>query len=726
MTPEIRKRGGTALAPAASAPPATRWVCPMHPQVVRDAPGDCPICGMALEPHTVALEPEQNTELARMTRRFGVSAAASAPLVILAMLPHLLGPAHAPLLPEPLGRWIELLLATPVVLWGGWPFFLRAWHSLRNRSPNMFTLIGLGVGVAYAYSVVATLAPHVFPPAYRDAHGRVGVYFEAAAVIVSFVLLGQVLELRSRAATGAAIRALLELAPRTARRVRSDGIEEDVPIDSIRPGDRVRVRPGERVPVDGVVESGASAVDESMLTGEPIQVEKTPGEGVIGATLNGTGTLVVRAERVGDDTLLAQIVRMTADAARTRAPIQRLADVVAAYFVPAVVAIAAVTFGVWALAGPEPRLAHAVVSAVSVLLIACPCALGLATPVSILVATGIGARAGVLFRNATAIEMLRRVDTLVVDKTGTLTAGKPRLVQVVPAPGWAEDEVLRLAAGVEQASEHPLASAIVAGAQARELEIPPAAGFASTTGRGVAGDIGGRSVVLGNRELLRDRGVDPGPLADLAERLRAEGATVVFVAAGGAMAGILAVADPIRDTTPEAIRGLRADGLRLVILSGDSRTTAEAVARKLGIDTVIAEALPHQKLEVVRRLQSEGSRVAVAGDGINDAPALAQADVGIAMGTGTDVAMESADVTLVHGDLRGIVRARKLSRITVRNIRENLFLAFVYNAVSVPVAAGVLYPAFGIGLSPIVASAAMSLSSVSVIGNALRLRRVRL
>ena len=719
---------GMALEPAAPALPgtATQWVCPMHPKIVRDAPGDCPICGMALEPRTVELDEQENPELARMTRRFWASAVLSVPIVVLAMIPHWTGQAHGALLPGRSGTWIELLLATPVVVWGGGPFFVRAWHSLVHRSPNMFTLIGLGVGVAYAYSVVAALSPGVFPATFRDHDGRVGVYFEAAAVIVTLVLLGQVLELRARARTGAAIRALLGLAPRSARRLDADGAEADVPIDRIHPGDRVRVRPGERVPVDGEVEEGASAVDESMVTGEPIPVPKAAGDRVIGATVNGTGTLVVRAERVGAESLLAQIVRMVGDAQRSRAPIQRLADTVAGYFAPAVVVIAAVTFLIWAVVGPEPRLAHALVNAVAVLLIACPCALGLATPVSVMVATGMGARAGVLFRNAAAIEVLRRVDTLVVDKTGTLTAGKPRLVDVVPAPGWTEDGILALAAGLERPSEHPLAAAILDGARERGLDLPAVEKFESVTGKGVSGRVAGRPVALGNQLFLRDLGVDPGPLAARADRMRAEGQTVMFVTAGGEEVGLIGVADPIRDTTPAAIVALQAEGLRVVILTGDSLATAEAVARKLSIDEVIAEMLPDGKLDAVRRLQAAGRRVAVAGDGINDAPALAQADVGIAMGTGTDVAMESADVTLVKGDLRGIVRARRLSQAAVRNIRQNLFFAFVYNAVSVPIAAGVLYPALGILLSPIVASAAMSFSSVSVIGNALRLRRVRL
>jgi len=619
--------------------------------------------------------------------------------------------------------WIEVLLATPVVLWGGWPFLVRGAQSIASRHLNMFTLIGLGVSVAYAYSLVAALAPGIFPASFRDAFGRVALYFEAAAVIVTLVLLGQVLELRARSRTGAAIRALLGLAPKTARRLRDDSAEEDVSLDAVQPGDRLRVRPGEKVPVDGVVLEGASAVDESMVTGESIPVEKKRGDRVIGATVNGTGGLVMRAERVGAETLLSQIVRMVAEAQRSRAPIQKLADRVSAVFVPTVVSVAVVAFVVWSVWGPEPRMAYALINAIAVLIIACPCALGLATPVSIMVAAGKGATLGVLFRNAEAIELLRKVDTLVVDKTGTLTLGKPRLVSVVPAEGGDGAELLTHAAALERGSEHPLAAAIVAGAEERRLRLPKAEDFASLTGKGVKGRVSGKVVALGNRALLEELGIEPGGLGEKAESLRKEGQTVMFVAVDGRAAGLLGVADPVKDTTPEAVRALHGEGVRLVMITGDSRTTAEAVARRLGIDEVMAEVLPEQKAEAVKRLQAQGRIVAMAGDGINDAPALAQAQVGIAMGTGTDVAMESAGVTLVKGDLRGIARARRLSHATMSNIRQNLFFAFVYNALGVPVAAGVLYPFFGILLSPIIAAAAMSFSSVSVIGNALRLRR---
>jgi Cu+-exporting ATPase len=624
------------------------------------------------------------------------------------------------------GRWLELLLATPVVLWGGWPFFVRAYDSIVHKSLNMFTLIGLGVGVAYAYSVVATVAGGIFPPSFRGQGGHVGVYYEAAAVIVTLVLLGQVLELRARSQTGAAIRALLGLAPKTARRIESDGAERDVSLDQVRPGDRLRVRPGEKLPVDGTVVEGKSSVDESMVTGEPIPVEKGPGDRVIGATINGTGGLVMEAERVGADTLLAQIVQMVANAQRSRAPIQRLADVVAGWFVPAVVIAAIITFVVWSLWGPEPAMAYALINAVAVLIIACPCALGLATPMSIMVAAGKGATAGVLFKNAEAIEKLREVDTLVVDKTGTLTLGRPKLVTVAPQPESDETELLRLAAGLERGSEHPLAAAIVSGAEERGVEISPAEEFASITGKGVTGRIEGRRVALGNRALLEELGIDPGELAARAEELRGDGQTVMFVTVDDRPVGLLGVADPIKETTPAAIEGLHRAGVRIVMLTGDSNTTAQAVAAKLGIDEVVAEVLPDQKVEAIRRLQGEGRIVAMAGDGINDAPALAQAEVGIAMGTGTDVAMESAGVTLVQGDLTGIVRARRLSQATMRNIQQNLFFAFVYNALGVPIAAGALYPFFGILLSPMIAAAAMSFSSVSVVANALRLRTVRL
>jgi Cu+-exporting ATPase len=697
----------------------------MHPEVRQIGPGACPLCGMALEPVVMTAEEPANEELADMTRRFRVSVALTVPLMLLAMsdlLPGGLG--HV--VPPVARSWVQLLLATPVVLWGAAPFFGRGWQSLANRSLNMFTLIALGVGVAYLFSVVATLVPGLFPASFRIHDGAPPVYFEAAAVIVVLVQLGQVLELRARSQTGAAIRALLGLAPKTARRLRPDGTDEDVPLEHIQPGDRLRVRPGEKVPVDGVVLEGTSAVDESMITGEPMPVEKRAGDAVIGATMNATGSLVMRAERVGAGTLLARIVAMVAEAQRSRAPIQRLADVVSSYFVPAVVAVAIATALAWGLAGPEPRAAYAIVNAVAVLIIACPCALGLATPMSIMVATGRGATAGVLFKNAEAIEVLQRVDTLVMDKTGTLTRGTPALASVVPFAPWNEPDLLRMAASLERGSEHPLAAAIVDGAAARGLVLASPEAFESRTGRGVVGRVDGRPAALGNLALLDEIGVAVGDAAARAETMRREGQTAVFVAVDGALAGIVSVADPIKETTPEAIAQLHAEGLRLVMLTGDSRTTAEAVARRLGIDDVIPEVLPDQKAAVIERLQREGRVVAMAGDGINDAPALAQAQVGIAMGTGTDVAMASAGVTLVKGDLRGIARARRLSRATMSNIRQNLFFAFVYNALGVPVAAGVLYPVFGLLLSPMIAAAAMSLSSVSVIGNALRLRRVSL
>jgi len=735
MHPEVRepKPGscpscGMALEPVGVQAPATKteWVCPMHPEVVRDQPGSCPKCGMALEPRTVTAEAEANPELADMTRRFWVSLALTVPLLVVAMGAYLPGQLLERFASARTLTWIELVLASPVVLWGGWPFFVRGWQSIVLRSLNMFTLIGLGVGVAYAYSVVAAVWPGLFPPSFRESTGEVGVYFEAAGVIVTLVLLGQVLELRARSQTGAAIKALLGLAPKTARRVREDGKDEDVPLDQVQPGDRLRVRPGEKVPVDGEVLEGASSVDEAMVTGESIPVEKGPGDKVIGATVNGTGSLVMRADRVGADTLLSRIVQMVAEAQRSRAPIQKLADVVAGYFVPAVVGIAVVTFIVWAWIGPEPRMTHALINAVAVLIIACPCALGLATPMSIMVATGKGATAGVLFKNAEAIEVMRKVNTLVVDKTGTLTVGKPKLVTVAPLEGLDDKGLLRLAASLERGSEHPLADAIVSGAGDRGVELVNAEAFESVTGKGVTGRIDGRSVALGNLKLLDGLGVDPGPLAARAEALRGDGQTVMFVAVDGRAAGLVGVADPIKGTTPAAIRALHAERIRIVMLTGDSRTTAQAVAKMLGIDDVVAEVLPDQKADAVKRFQDEGRVVAMAGDGINDAPALAQAQVGIAMGTGTDVAMESAGVTLVKGDLTGIVRARRLSRGTMRNIKENLFFAFVYNALGVPIAAGVLYPFFGLLLSPVIAAAAMSFSSVSVVGNALRLRRLTL
>jgi Cu+-exporting ATPase len=678
---------------------------------------------MALEPMTITLDEEENPELADMTRRFRVSVALSLPLVALAMGHMIPGnPLTTGLAPQ-LRSWLELTLATPVVFWAGWPFLVRGRNSVLNRSLNMFTLIGLGVTVAYGYSLLAVLTPGFFPDAFRDAHGQVGLYFEAAAVIVTLVLLGQVLELRARGRTGTALKALLGLAPKTARRVADDGSEADVGLDDVGVGDRLRVRPGEKVPVDGTVLEGRSSVDESMVTGEPMPVEKQTGDRVIGGTINAAGSLVMRAERVGAETLLSRIVQMVAQAQRSRAPIQRLADVVASYFVPAVIAAAVLAFIAWSVWGPEPRLAYALVNAIAVLIIACPCALGLATPISIMVAAGRGASMGVLFKSAEAIEVLRDVDTLVVDKTGTLTEGRPTLVSVIPAEGFAEREVLLAAASLERGSEHPLAAAVLAGARERGVEPGDISSFGSLAGRGVTGRVGDREAALGNTVLLAALGIDLTSCADRADALRAAGQTVVFAALDGRFAGLLGIADPIKQSTPAAIRELHAEGIRIVMLTGDNQRTAATVASALGIDDVIADVLPDQKADAVKRLQSEGRVVAMAGDGINDAPALAQADVGIAMGTGTDVAMESAGVTLVKGDLRGIVRARRLSRATMANIKQNLFFAFVYNALGVPVAAGVLYPFFGILLSPMLAAAAMSFSSVSVISNALRLRR---
>jgi len=734
MDPEVRASNpgscpkcGMALEPEVPVAPATRveYTCPMHPQIVRPGPGSCPICGMALDPRTVSIVDEENPELRDMRRRFWVSSALALPVLIVAMADSLPGHPLDALVSARTQTWYELVLATPVVLWGGWPFFVRAWNSIIHRSLNMFTLIGLGVGVAYVYSLVATLFPGIFPDSFRGEGGVVAPYFEAAAVIVALVLLGQVLELKARSQTGAAIKALLGLAPKTARLVRKDGTEIDIPLDHVARGDTLRVRPGEKIPVDGVVLDGSSSVDESMISGEPIPVEKQPGARVTGATVNGTGTLVMRAERVGSETLLAQIVRMVSEAQRSRAPIQKLADVVAGYFVPIVVGIAAITFLVWALWGPAPRMAHAVINAVAVLIIACPCALGLATPMSIMVATGKGATLGVLFKNAEAIELLRKVDTLVVDKTGTLTEGKPKLVSVEAVGSYDANRLLRLAASLERASEHPLAAAIVKGTEERKIALAPVEAFESLTGRGVRGRVDGALVTLGNRKLLEELGVDIGASAQQAEAMRSDGQTVMFVAAEKQLIGLLGVADPIKQTTPEAIRKLHEDGIRIVMLTGDSKTTAQSVARKLHIDDVEAEVLPQDKAAIIKRLQSEGRFVAMAGDGINDAPALAQAQVGIAMGTGTDIAMQSAGVTLVQGDLRGIVRARSLSRATMSNIRQNLFFAFVYNSIGIPIAAGVLYPFFGLLLSPMIAAAAMSFSSVSVISNALRLRHFK-
>jgi Cu+-exporting ATPase len=734
MHPEVQQQGpgicpecGMALEPVTSVLSPTRviYTCPMHPEIVRDELGSCPICGMALEPQTVTGEEETNPELVDMTRRFWVSFILTLPIFFLAMAEMLPGQPVQHVLAGRTLTWLQLILATPVVLWGGRPFFERAWTSVINHSLNMFTLIAIGTGTAYGYSVVAALFPDVFPDLFRT-HGEVAVYFEAAAVITTLVLLGQILELRARSQTNSAIKALLGLSPKTARVLRTDGAEEDVPLDRVRPGTRLRVRPGEKIPVDGVVLEGTSVVDESMVTGESIPVEKTSEGRVIGGTVNTTGGFIMQAERVGSETILAQIVRMVSEAQRSRAPIQRLADRVAAYFVPAVLLIAVLTFVGWGVFGPEPRMAYALVNAVAVLIVACPCALGLATPMSIMVGTGRGARAGVLIKNAAALEALEKVDTLLVDKTGTLTEGRPRLTTVVALPGRSEAGLLRFAASLEQGSEHPLAAAIVAGAHERQVTLSPVNDFRSITGQGVTGRVDSETVVLGNRTLFEELGIDLGGLTEQAEALRRDGQTVMFIASENRPAGLLGVADPIKASTPEAVQMLRAESIRIIMLTGDSRTTALAVAQKLGLDGVEAELLPEQKVEVVKRLQSEGRIMAMAGDGINDAPALAQVQVGIAMGTGTDVAIESADITLVKGDLRGIVRARRLSRGTMRNIRENLFFAFIYNMLGVPVAAGVLYPVIGLLLSPMIASAAMTLSSVSVIGNALRLRRLSL
>ncbi|MFI5021215.1 MAG: heavy metal translocating P-type ATPase [Alphaproteobacteria bacterium] len=711
---------------AAPVPQAGLWTCPMHTEIVRNGPGSCPICGMALEPMLPSAAAEENPELAAMTRRFWFGVALSLPLVFLSMVDELVGRPLAHVLSPRASTGLQLALATPVVLWGGAPFFARGWASLLTRRLNMFTLIAIGTGVAYAYSLVAALFPGIFPPSFRGPDGAVGIYFEAAAVITTLVLLGQVLELRARAETSSAIRALLDLAPKTARIVRDDGREEDISLDRIMPGCKLRVRPGEKVPADGVVLEGHSSIDESMISGEPLPVEKAAGDKVTGATLNASGSFLMRAERVGADTLLARIVAMVAAAQRSRAPIQSLADRVSGWFVPGVVLTALASFCVWAVYGPAPAMSFALLNAIAVLIIACPCALGLATPMSIMVGTGRGAMAGVLVKNAEALELMEKVDTLVCDKTGTLTEGKPRLMGVAAIGDIGEGELLRLVASLERGSEHPLAAAIVKGAQARGIELAQVADFRSLAGKGVVGTIGGRKVAAGNVALLRALSIDPRDLPLRAEVQRKEGQTVMMAAVDGEAAGLVAVADPIKETTSEAIEALKRDGVRVVMLSGDSRTTAEAVARRLGIEEVFAEVLPEEKAATVRRLAEEGRAVAMAGDGINDAPALAEARVGIAMGTGADVAMESAAITLVKGDLRGIVRARHLSRAVMRNIRENLFFAFVFNALAVPIAAGVLYPFTGLLLNPMIASAAMSASSVLVIGNSLRLRRAAL
>lgn len=702
---------------------STIWTCPMHPEIRQDHPGACPICGMALEPEIAMAQAGRSVELVDMTCRFWISLVLTLPVLALEMGGHLV-PALHHLVTERMSTWIQFLLATPVVLWGGCPFFQKAWLSLKTRNLNMFTLIAMGTGVAWAYSVVATLAPDIFPMAFRE-NGGVAIYFEAAAVITVLVLLGQLLELRARERTSGAIKALLNLAPRTARRLRGDGSDEEVSLDQVVVGDRLRVRPGEKVPVDAVVEEGRSAIDESMVTGESMPVTKTIGDQVIGGTINQSGALVVSAEKVGRDTMLARIVQMVAQAQRSRAPIQRLADQVAGWFVPAVLLVAITAFAIWAIWGPEPRFAHGLIVAVAVLIIACPCALGLATPMSIMVGIGRGAGLGVLIKNAEALERMERVDTLVVDKTGTLTEGKPSVVNILAVPGFEEKDLLRLAAGVERASEHPLALAIVAAAEARGLTLPPVDGFDSPTGKGAVGTVEGKHIMLGNARFLEESSISVAALARQADALRGDGATAIFISIDGTVAGAFAIADAIKATTAEALAALRKAGIVVVMLTGDNRTTAQAVGRRLGIEQVEAEVLPDQKSEVVARLQSKGHIVAMAGDGVNDAPALAAADIGIAMGSGTDVAIESAAVTLLHGDLTGIVRARALSRATMSNIRQNLFFAFIYNAAGVPIAAGLLYPFSGILLSPIIAAAAMALSSVSVVGNALRLNQVK-
>ena len=708
-----------------AAPEGTIWTCPMHPEIRQDHPGACPICGMGLEPEMVTADTGPSAELTDMSRRFWIGLALAIPVFILEMGGHLF-PALHHLVPMKTSIWIQFALATPVVLWAGWPFFERGWASLKTRNLNMFTLIAMGTGVAWLYSIVATLAPGIFPDAFRTADGTVAVYFEAAAVITVLVLLGQVLELRARERTSGAIKALLNLAPKTARRIAEDGSEAEIPLEDVVAGDRLRVRPGEKVPVDGVVEDGRSALDESMVTGESMPVTKADGDMVIGGTMNQSGALVIRADKVGRDTMLSRIVQMVAEAQRSRAPIQRMADQVSGWFVPVVIGVAVLAFVIWGTWGPEPRFAHGLIAAVSVLIIACPCALGLATPMSIMVGVGRGAGLGVLIKNAEALEHMEKVDTLVVDKTGTLTEGKPAVTRIIAAKGFEESELLRIAAGVERASEHPLALAIVDAAMGRNIEIPLVSDFDSPTGKGALGTVEGKRVTLGNARFLAESGIDTAPLAAEADTLRGDGATAIFMGLDARAVGIFAIADPIKPTTAEALAALRADGIKVVMLTGDNRTTAEAVARQLGIDAVEADVLPDQKADVVARLKQDGRVVAMAGDGVNDAPALAAADVGIAMGHGTDVAMESAGVTLLKGDLNGIVRARQLSEATMSNIRQNLFFAFVYNAAGVPIAAGLLYPFFGILLSPMIAAAAMALSSVSVVANALRLNRVKL
>lgn len=712
--------------PQPAASPSGSYTCPMHPEVSQNHPGECPICGMALEPEVATADSEENHELTMMTRRFWVCAVLTLPVFLIAMSDVVPGQPLQKMASQKALMWIEFILALPVVVWGAWPFYLRGWRSIVNGRFNMFTLISLGVGVAFIYSVVALLAPHIFPPALRNESGLVSVYFEAAAVITTLVLLGQILELRARNRTSSAIKALLNLAPKKARRVNEDGEEVEVALDDVESGNILRVRPGEKVPVDGVVTEGRSSVDESMITGEPVPVEKSDGEKVTGGTINGTGSFLMRAEHVGDDTLLAQIVQMVAQAQRSRAPIQHLADVVAGWFVPAVILCSIVTFFIWFFFGPEPALAHAIVNAVAVLIIACPCALGLATPVSIMVGTGRGAQLGVLIKNAEALETMEKVNVLVVDKTGTLTEGKPTLVTIEPMEGFDEEQLLRLAASLEQNSEHPLAAAILQDAQKRNIKLSAAQDFDSVTGKGITGKIDAQNVAVGNRKLLKALGIDPGNAEEKAQSLRAEGQTVMFVTVDGTIAGLLGITDPIKESTPEAIEQLHKEGFQIVMLTGDNRTTAEAVARKLNIDDIEAEVSPDQKDKVIKRLQQDGKKTAMAGDGVNDAPALAQADVGIAMGTGTDVAIESAGITLVKGDLKGIVRARLLSQATMRNIRQNLFFAFVYNSIGIPIAAGILYPVFGLLLSPMIAAAAMTFSSVSVITNALRLQKTNI